>query len=207
LPSNEFRILITFILKFLLLFAIYIGGAIVLGIVVGLAGGVARGSAGAAGIAGLIAAIAGFALVILVIWIALRLSLSSAAAVGSGEIGIGPSWSATKGAVWALLLYWILWWLFLVVVEGVCWAILMPGFMQTVMSMKQTAIASGGDQMENARAVFQMEKELFHAMGRQLPLIIGIGAVIGLVVYPLLICAAGVAWRMLTEGHSEAEHA
>jgi hypothetical protein len=192
--GNEFRVLITFILKYLLLCAIYIGGAIAIALAAGL-------SIAAAGKAGpIVVAVAVFAFIVLMCWIMLRLSLSSAAAVGSGKIGIGPSWSATKGAVWSLLLYWILWFVLLIIVECVFTALFMPGLMQNFTAMSQGAMIHANDHVAAQRAVLQAEKEMFQAMARQLPLLIGFGAVLSLVVYPLLICSTGVAWRLLNEG-------
>ncbi len=197
--GNEFRVLITFILKGLLLFVIYIIGALAIAaLAIGL-------NAAAKEIAPIVGLVLGVGYIVLLIWIALRLSLSSAAAVGSGKIGIGPSWSATKGAVWSLLFYWILWWVLLAVVQGVFMAFFMPGMFASFATIAQSASVHAGGNAEGARAVIEAERQMFQSMSHQLPLLIGFGAVMSLVVYPLLICSAGVAWRLLAKESQSTE--
>jgi hypothetical protein len=51
---------------------------------------------------GLAAGAAALALVVAVLWMALRLSLAGPATFATGRLGFGASWRATRGRVWAL---------------------------------------------------------------------------------------------------------
>jgi hypothetical protein len=193
--GDELRILITFILQALLFCALYIGGIIVIGLLVyGL--GYAQMSPSISGLAGLLV---GLAFIVFMIWVALRLSLTLPAAVGARKIGIGPSWSVTKGNVWRLLGYWILWGLLFWLIEVVLIMFLMPGYFAGIGQMMQTIMAHPHDPAAAEHAMREWNLQMMTTLGERWSFISGAGFILGLVLYPLFIASGGVAYRLMTE--------
>lgn len=195
--ADELRILITFILQSLLVGALYVGGAILLGLLVGGLHAVSLSAAEIGGAAG------GIVFTIFMIWVALRLSLTLPAAVGARKIGIGPSWSATKGNVWRLLGYWILWGLVIGIVECLLITFLMPGYFEHLATLMQVIGSHPGDHEAVQQAMLQWQQGFMTSFAGRLPLIMGVGFVFALVIYPLFIASGGVAYRLMTEKKDE----
>ncbi len=192
--SDELRMLLTFVLVVLLFVAIAIGGAVV----VALAGlTLSAVSKAAAGIAALVACLA---LVIFFIWVDLRLSLCFAATIGAEGIGIGPSWSATKGASWALFFYWLLWIVLIGVVAGVFFAVLYPEYFSGVLDLVRSVQMHRGDPEGVQNTMNQWQLHNLEAMASKAPLIAAGSFLYGIVIRPLIVVAGGVAYRLLTEG-------
>lgn len=191
--GDELRILITFILQMLLFLVIYILGAIAIGLLVAGLGSVSAQAPIIGGIVG------GIVLAIFMIWVCLRLSLALPAAVGAKKIGIGPSWSVTKGNVWRLLGYWTLWCIVWWVVEAILITVLMPGYFHDLAALFQATSSHAGDVEATRQAVLQWQQQFMGQFAGRMPLIMGVGFVVAFVLYPLLIGSGGVAYRLMTE--------
>lgn len=195
--SDEWRLLGTWLLCFL----IFIGVEILAAIVAGLAGGLAFG-AGGAGI--YIAFAVGIVVLVAIIWVCIRLSLATPAAVGAQTIGIGPAWNASKGNVWPLFFYWLIWGVIFVIVEIGLIAILMPGYFE---AMGSVFSAAGTGSPENVQAASRAMNEQMLAMydtSSPMALIRLAGSlVIGTVLIVLVAVAGGVAWRLMTDAQPE----
>jgi hypothetical protein len=194
--GDELRVLLTFILLLLLIIGVCIGGGVVIGVAAGVLGTVAKPAAG------IVVAVLALAFVIFMIWLLLRTSLALPAAISTNQIGIGPSWSAAKGNVWSLLLYWILWAVFLLVIDGIYISLVMPDYFHGMGDLFRAIQLHAGDPAAVQQAIREWEGPMMQSVVAHLPLRIGASFVAGIVLYPLIISSAGVAYRMLTEGSS-----
>lgn len=198
--GDELRILITFILVVLLLAIIYVAGFVGILILSGLPA--------LSGPAGAIAILAASCLLLwLLLWLALRLSLSCAGAIGARKIGIGPSWSTTKGAVWALFFYYLIFFVLFIAAELVLGYVLLPEYFTGVGQLIAVIAQHPHDPQAVVEASRQFSAQIREALQSKLPLLIGVGFAFSLIVYPLMIVLSGVAWRLLTEGSADKSEA
>jgi hypothetical protein len=192
----EISLILTWILVALLFLALYVALMML----------VAAASIGVAMVAKPLVALVAFvgilACIIIFIWFALRLSLAGAGAIAVRGIGIGPSWSASKGNAWQLLGFWILVFLPLIaigiVVSTITKVMILPDLLANL---------PVHDGHLDPHAAAAMLEKLFATIQGKLPLLLGVSYVIRLVTYPILIGAGGVAYRLLTEGGEGEPHA
>jgi hypothetical protein len=196
--GDEFRILITFILVLLLFLVIYVAGLLVLALAAGLLVHVSPGAGG------IVVAILGFAFFIFLIWLCFRLSLSGPAAVGARKIGIGPSWSATKGAAWSLFFYAILWVITFAILECAFVLIAMPGYLAGFHDLFHAIATQSGDPTAIQQSATHFQEQMMAWLGSHMERVSLSGFVFGLILYPLLIASGGVAYRYLIETPGEA---
>jgi hypothetical protein len=193
--ADEWRLLGTWVLLML----IFVGVEIVAGIVGGLAAGLAISIPGGGAF---IALAVGLAVLVVVIWVGLRFSLATPAAIGAQTIGIGPSWNTSKGNVWALFFYWLIWGLIFFIVEIVLITILMPGYFQAIGDMA----GSAGDPERLQRASEAMTASAMEMYDLSSPLNIikmVASALIGTFLFATVAVAGGVAWRLMTDQQPE----
>jgi hypothetical protein len=137
------------------------------------------------------------------LWLNLRLSLATPAAVGQRTIGIGPSWNASKGNVFRLFGYWLVWAIIFAVVEFVLILALMPGFFE---AYGQIMTASAAGDLAQAEAASQSLNETMALMYDGSPMSIarlGGATLIGSLLFALWAVAGGVAWRLMTDDQPE----
>ncbi len=152
--ADEFRVLVCYIIWVVMLSVASFAG--MLGVIVaGLASSLAAPAVG-----GIVIALLTAVFFIALLWFALRMSLIFPATVAEREIGIGRSWQVTKGAVWSLFLYWILWGVLLAFIAGV-YAVFGAGNM---LAMLPEVIAAGTDEAmmkELEQRMLEMQMELY----------------------------------------------
>lgn len=185
----ELGLIFTWILVGIILIATYIGFAIGVGTLALTVASLAKDLVPVVLFAAIVLCI------LIYIWLLLRLSLSSAGSIGVRGIGIGAAWSASRGNALGLLLFWILVFLPIIaigmVANSVMNVFLLPDFF-AMLPMK-------GGHMSHEEVADALEK-LFAAIHDKLPILLAIGYVARLITVPILTCAGGVAYRMLTEG-------
>ena len=194
--GDEFRLLGTWVLQFLIFIGAYIG----ILLVTGAAGFLAMASPLLGGIAALIAALAGM---VAFCWLMLRMSLATPATIGQRTIGLGPSWNAAKGNVWRLLGYWLIWGVIFILIEIVILAVMMPGYFE---AMGEIFTATGSGSTEAVEAATQKMNDVMMSMyagtlGSIATLVAGF--VLGTAAIVLMAVAGGVAWRLMTETSPE----
>ncbi len=193
--SDEWRLLGTWALQIL----IFIGAELVLTIAVTVAGAVAVNIPGAGVVILLVLSFAGLAAFI---WLGLRLSLTTPAAIGAQTIGIGPSWNATKGNVWRLLGYWLILGLLFLAITIALMLIIMPGYFQGIADM----IGSGGnpDQLQRASREMTEAGLAIYDLSSPINIVRMVASnVVGMFVFATMAVAGGVAWRLMTDDHPE----
>jgi hypothetical protein len=194
--GDELRLLGTWVLYLL----IFIGAYFVVGLVAAMVGGAALAIAGAGPF--IVIAVACIALVAF-LWLNLRLSLATPAAVGQRTIGIGPSWNASKGNVFRLFAYWLVWAVIFAVVEFALILALMPGFFA---AYGQIITASAAGDLAGAEAASQSLNEAMALMYDGSPMSVarlGGATLIGSLLFALWAVAGGVAWRLMTDDRPE----
>lgn len=147
--ADEFRVLISYIVLVVMFILAGLAGA--LGVMVlGIAAGLISQSAGGVAVAALaVVFIAAF------LWFALRMSLIFPATVADRTIGVGRSWQVTKGAVWSLLFYWILWGIVFAFIAGV-YAVFGAS---SLFAMLPEIFAAGGDEA----AIAEIQQRMYEA--------------------------------------------
>ena len=193
--ADEWRLLGTWLLMML----IFIGAEILIVIASALIGFLA---VNLGGVGGVIAFVAILALFVALIWLCVRFSLATPATIGAETIGIGPSWNISKGNVWRLLGYWVIWGLILVVVEILVLLMVMPGYFQAMGDI----FASGGDPAQLQRATQEMTDAALGLYDFSSPLNVlrlVLSGVIGALVFATVAVSGGVAWRLMTDESPE----
>jgi hypothetical protein len=194
--GDEFRLLGTWVLQFLIFIGAYLG----ILLITGAAGFLAMASPLLGGIAALIAALAGM---VAFCWLMLRMSLATPATIGQRTIGLGPSWNAAKGNVWRLLGYWLIWGIIFILIEIVILAVMMPGYFE---AMGEMTTAAGSGSTEAVEAATQKMNDVMMSMYAGTPGSIATlvaGFVLGTAAIVLMAVAGGVAWRLMTETSPE----
>lgn len=183
--ADEQRLLGSFLLVVFILFGIYLGAAVVAGIIAGLASAL-TGSNGRPSMDVEILLV-GFVLGAC-LWFAARLFLAMPATVALGRIGVGPSWSRTKGTSLKVLLYLLFWMALAVAVEATYISIAVPGyfqFMGKVMSGETPAATDLPPGPAFGSLMWLADTLLSYAVSFLI-------SVFG-------VTASGVAWRLLTD--------
>lgn len=188
--ADEFRVLISYIvMAVMFMVAGFAGflGVLVVGIVLSFA-------AQEAGV--IVAAVLGLAAVIAFIWFCLRMSLIFPATVADRTIGLGRSWQVTKGAVWGLFFYWILWG---VVLAFLCGIYAFFGA-ASMFEMLPDIFAAGGDEAAMAEIEQRMLEAQMNLYDPSQPgfWTYNVATYAYLVISTVFSCAAGgVAYRFL----------
>jgi len=193
--SDEWRLLGTW----LLLILIFIGAYILFGVVVGLLGLLAVNMPG---VGAIIAFVGMFAAFIAYIWLCLRFSLATPAAIGGQTIGVGPSWNLSKGNVWRLLGYWVIWGIIFFIVEIIIVLIMMPGYFQAMGDI----FGSAGDPARIQQASNEMNQAALAMYDFSSPLNIAkmvASSLIGTLLFAMFAVSGGVAWRLMTDDRPE----
>lgn len=185
----EIGIIVTWVLVFVILMAVYIGFAIGVGTLALTVASLAKD------FVPLVLSAAVVLCILIYLWLFLRLSLASAGSIGVKGIGIGASWSATRGNALGLLVFWIL-----VFLPIIALGMVVGSFMNVLLLPDLFAmLPMNGGHASHAEVADALEK-LFAAVHAKLPMLLAIGYLARLITFPILICAGGVAYRMLTEG-------
>jgi len=193
--SDEWRLLGTWVLLML----IFIGVEIVAGIVGGLATGLAISVPGGGAY---IAIAIGFVIFVALCWVGLRFSLATPAAIGAQTIGIGPSWNTSKGNVWALFFYWLIWGLIFFIVEVVLITILMPGYFQAMGDIFNSA--GDPERLQSASEAMTASAMAMYDFSSPLNIVkLAASALIGTFLFATFAVAGGVAWRLMTDSQPE----
>jgi hypothetical protein len=140
-----------------------------------------------------------FVMRILNLWISIKLSLAFAASIGIRGIGVGRSWSVVKGNWWNLLGFYLI--LGLIFLALLC-ALLAP-FANQLWAMFSDLGKVGRDTEAFKALVRQHVLDLQTWMQHPGPIVYAIFAaqfVIGIVLLAIQVSAAGVAYRLITEG-------
>ncbi|MEQ8935936.1 MAG: hypothetical protein RIE56_09125 [Amphiplicatus sp.] len=195
--GDELRVLGSIVLVIIMTVIVYVVGVLA---IVALGLGLSAVSPALGGILGFVAALV---FICAFIWFLLRLSVALPAAVGARTVGVTESWRMTKGNVWSLLLYWVLWVIVLIPVASVFMAVAMPDLMGVYGEM----IAAGQDpaaQEAVSQRMLQMQRDMWDMSKPSFwPYIIAV--YVYTIVYNAIWCvAAGVAYRYLTGEAGEA---
>jgi hypothetical protein len=133
----------------------------------------------------------------LLIWVGVRLSLATAAAVGLSRLGVGPSWTATRGVSLSLLAYWAIFVLAGIVLQTLLFNLLSP---------QQAAILAeaAGAQTPEARAEIanRANAAAIAALDFTEPANLArfiLQQMVGFVLLTIAAIASGVAWRHLSQ--------
>jgi hypothetical protein len=194
--GDELRLLGTWLLLMLIFIGAYIGVLFVFLIL-----GFLVAAVPAVGI--IILPVGGIAALVVYCWLMLRMSLATPATVGQRTIGLGPSWNASKGNVWRLLGYWLIWGLIFFVIQTILIIVLMPGYFE---AMGDVFAAAGTGSVEAVDAASQRMNEVALAMYDGSPAALArtvAGIIIGTLAIVVLAVAGGVAWRLMTETSPE----
>jgi hypothetical protein len=136
------------------------------------------------------------------IWIALRVSLSSAAAIGAERLGVGPSWRATKGQLFGLFVFWLFWALVALVINNIVTAVTTPDYyplMSVVLSPESTK-----DQIAQAEAQLDaMNAKAFDFTDPGVIFRFGITTLVGAISVAFAAITSGIAWRFLDEARPD----
>lgn len=186
----EIGLIFTWILVFMILMAVYVGFAVGVGTLALTVASLSKD------LLPLVLFVAIVLCVIIYAWLLLRLSLSSAGSIGVKGIGIGASWSASRGNALGLLGFWILVFLPIVAIGMVANSVMHAFLLPDIFAMLPIR---GGGHMSHAEVADALEK-FFAAIHDKLPILLAIGYVMRLITVPILTSAGGVAYRMLTEG-------
>jgi hypothetical protein len=192
--GDEWRLLATWVLVFLIFFGAQIAFALVTGVVT-----FALGAAGA-----IVALVLMLVYFVGLIWMCVRLSLATAATVGASTIGIGPSWSASKGNAWRLFFYWFIWGIIFAILYVAIILILMPDYFTQLGQVM--AAAQGGSVQEIEAASNAMTASAMSIYDFSSPAgiaALAIVTVLGVIGTAFWIVSGGVAWRLLTDDQPE----
>jgi len=185
----ELGLILTWILVFIILMAVYIGFAIGVGTLALTIASLSKE------LVPLVLAVAVVFCLVIFVWLLLRLSLAGAGSIAVRGIGIGPAWFASRGNALNLLGFWIL--VFLPIIgigmieSAVMKVFLLPDFLDMFFSE--------GGHMTHEEGADLIEK-VFASIHEKLPILLAIAYVARLITIPILNCAAGIAYRMTTEG-------
>jgi len=190
--GDEFRILMTFILLFILLTICYVVGILVFII----AGGVVSLISPAIG--AVVMGLGALVFLIALIWFSLRMSLVFAATIATKKIGIPESWRITKGHSWGLFFYWLLWMLVFLGIFSIYAVVVMPEYFGLIGDL----ISAGQDvsaQAEMNTKLFEWQKNAWDMSGPN-----GWKTAIGSYLYMILAfslwnISGGMAYRYLTD--------
>lgn len=195
--ADELRLIGTWFLLVLLVVAVEFLG----GITVFLAS--AATSIASQSLAIVVSVLACIALFAFLLWFALRLSLAGAGAIAERGIGIGPSWKAGKGNSLNLLGFWILLILPLIaggmVVGMIICAVVLPDLLGVLSTLPIHNAEPDPQQVADTLT------KILGVVQAKLPVLFGISFVARLIMYPIIICGSGVAYRLiLNEDEEEA---
>jgi hypothetical protein len=195
--ADELRLFGTWLLFLLIM----IGLEIILAIAAGLAAA-AGASISGFGVVMVFAVIV--AVCVVMIWMCIRLSLATPAAIGARTIGIGPSWKASKGNAWALFFYWLIWALMLAIIEIALLTILMPGYFQAMGDVFAAAGRRSPDEVQAAAQAMNQQLAAMYDTSSPVALVrLAAGFVIGTILIVVMAVAGGVAWRLMTDESPE----
>ncbi len=185
--ADEWRLLGTWVLLFL----IALGIQILAMVAAGVFGAVA---AFVPGVGPLLAFAGGLAIFIAFIWGMLRLSLATPAAIGARRIGIGPSWAATKGNVWRLLGFWLVWVVLVLVLQIIAIAVVMPGYF----GLMAASTSQDPETARNATIAIAEQANVFAQLSSPLGIVrVLFGLLVGAAMFTFMVAASGVAWRYI----------
>jgi len=193
---DEFRILITVILLFIMIVLATVAGElaiVVLTIVSAL---------GSKAIGGAIMLIAVLVFAIALIWFLLRMSLALPAAIGARKIGISESWRLTKGNAWRLFFYWFFWLVVFVIVAVAYSAVSFSEFFSLLQEMAATAGQDPSAANEFQQRMLEMQRDQWDASKPGFWLYAAGTYLYTLVNAALGNVAGGVAYRYLSGGEA-----
>ena len=189
--GDELRVLGAFLLVIVMTGIVYVVGVLaILAVAVGL-------SAVSPALGGVLGFVAGIAFVCAFVWFLMRLSVSLPAAVGARSLGVVESWRMTKGNIWRLLLYWILFAIVLIPVVSIFMAVAMPDMMGAYGDMIAAGQDPAAQEAVNQR-LLQMQRDMWDMSKPGFwPYVIAV-YVYTLVTNAVWCVAAGVAYRYLS---------
>lgn len=190
--GDELRILGAVIVLILLYAILYIAGFLaVMALGLGL-------SAVAPAIGGVVTFLLIIALVCVMIWFMVRLSIVFAAGVGARTLGVAVSWRTTKGAFWGLFAYWIFWFVVTFLLALAYMAAVSAGYLALFQEMFGAAQDPAAIK-EIERRMIEMQRDLWDLSKPG-----AWGYVVATYAYTLISTAiwsiaGGVAYRYLTD--------
>ena len=179
--------------------AVFIGVFIVFNIVSGIVD--ALGLLGQGPITIILRAIGAIVVILAGVWIGVRLSLFAPATVAERKVGIRTSWEKTEDDVWALLGFWLLWFVLAIIVQFLTFNLVTPpeyfeamrdgGFSspeeaQQTMRAGNEALARGYDLSQPGNGLRMLWSYLIN-------MVFGVVSTV----------AGAVAWRMMTDTSAE----
>ncbi len=194
---DELRVLAAFVLIIVMSIILVIVGSLVVGALAMIIG-MLLGSASPA-LAALLVGVLTLVPAVVAIWFMIRLSVVFAAGIGTRSIGLGQSWTATRGASFSLFFYWLFWMIFLFIVSVPVMLFMMGDYFSLMGEMLMSA--------SDPAAVEELERRLLETTSemwdRSKPGFWGLIA--ANYVYVMFNAAVwgvggGVAWRYLTGG-------
>ncbi len=188
--ADELRIVAAFLLLIIMTIILYIAGGLLV-MVVGLILSLVAGAMG-----GILMGIGMLALVGVLIWFFVRMSIIYAATVGERKVGIAESWNITEGHFWGLFFYWILWVFLMIVVGLVFLALVSPRYLPLIMEMMSSMSDPTAMEQVNAR-MLEMQGDMWDLSkpGAWVSLILTY--LFTLIYIALWVVPAGIAYRYL----------
>lgn len=153
---DELNILISVILLFVMLAIAYVAGAIA---VLALA---ATAAVIAPKIAAFLSPLAFLSFGIAIAWFLLRMSLTLPATIGIRKIGLAESWRLTKGNIWRLSIYWLLWFIVFFVVACIYFSVGAASYFVVVMELISSAGHDQGAMSEIQSRLLQIQRDMWN---------------------------------------------
>ncbi|MEQ1929640.1 MAG: hypothetical protein ABL957_03790 [Parvularculaceae bacterium] len=147
--ADELRVAAAFILMMIMFTLVYVVGALSFVALTAALGALAIGAAAP------VVLVLGGVFSAVMVWLALRLSLSLAATVAEKKIGLPYSWRAGKGNSAALLLYFLFWIAVMVPAAALYMMLVMPNYFGDV----QALVAAGDDLAKAHEVQVRMTRE------------------------------------------------
>lgn len=189
--GDELRVLVTYVAVMIMLVLVYVVGVVALIVVSAMLALIPGAGAAIAGIVGIIGVIA---FLCVLIWFALRMSLALPATIGARTIGIAKSWQATKGNVWRLLAFWVVWGVLFFAAQAVLMAVIMPDYFSDMARI----FAAAGDPEAVRRIQIESLRDSIETFSLSSPKIVLTalaGGAYGFFMLGLWAAAMGVAYR------------
>jgi hypothetical protein len=147
-------------------------------------------------IGGIVAGVLALVGVIAFIWFMLRMSLVFPATIGAKKIGLAESWRITKGNVWRLLFYWILWGIVFIVVGCIVLVVALPQYIALFGEMASSATDPAAIQ-EIEQRMTQMQIDMWDRAKPGFWLYLAGNYVATILYIAVVYAAGGVAYRYI----------
>jgi len=154
--GDEFNILLSIILLFIMLGISYVAGALALLVLTAVTAALAPT------IAAIIAPMGFLAFGCAIAWFLLRMSLTLPATIGVRKVGLAESWRLTKGNAWRLFFYWGLWMVVFLIIMLVYFSIGAAGYFAAFMEVI-TSAEQGADAMQEVQArMIEIQRDMWN---------------------------------------------